>query len=221
MVSMPLKESLLQKLVTFVKHLKLLKLSTILCIHQHIFTLLRRLLHGIHNPGSNLPGQRPSVDRIMGATQPTVEDTQNQTPATTLAVRPPEREAVPPFQCCVGSPLVFPSAQVPMNHQPYSVQKPSAVPNVRPILLRAMVASQIDRYGRNITQSKDFRVFEVSPGPDNFSESSTKVANWLQLTHPEGARFFFNPLQVRKNHQTAQVTHHATPHRESSLIRIF
>ncbi|KAG1815232.1 uncharacterized protein BJ212DRAFT_1481755 [Suillus subaureus] len=85
-----------------------------------------------------------------------------------------------------------------MDHRPCSVQTSSAVPNVRPpgaITLRPIVASQIDRYGRNITQSKIFHVFEVSPGPDNFTESSTKVANWLQLTHPEGARFFFNPLQ--------------------------
>ncbi|KAG2338039.1 hypothetical protein BDR05DRAFT_969632 [Suillus weaverae] len=193
MASLPLKESLLQKLVTFVKHLKLLKLSAvILCIHRHVITLLRRLLHGIlHKPDKHLLGQRPSVDSIMGSIQPAVGDTQNQTPVTTLAVRPPETEDAPPFQHCVGAPLSFPSAQVPMDPRPYSVQTSSAVPNVhRPgaITLRAIVASQIGRYDRNITQyvcfvfafleclsntngrSKNFRVFEVSPGLDNFTE---------------------------------------------------
>ncbi|KAG1844492.1 hypothetical protein F4604DRAFT_1821473 [Suillus subluteus] len=172
MASLPLQKFLLQKLITFIKHLKLLKLSAIiLCIHRHVITLLRRLLHMIsHNPDNHLSGQRSSVDRIMGATEPAVEDTQNQIPTvTTLAVRPPEREDAPPFQHCVTSSGA--------------------------ITLRAIVASQIGRYDRNITQSKDFRVFEVSPGPNNFTESSTKIANWLQLTHPEGARFFFNPLQ--------------------------
>ncbi|KAG1850188.1 hypothetical protein F4604DRAFT_1809444 [Suillus subluteus] len=172
MASLPLQKFLLQKLVTFIKHLKLLKLSAIiLCIHRHVITLLRRLLHMIsHNPDNHLSGQRSSVDRIMGATEPAVEDTQNQIPTvTTLAVRPPEREDAPPFQHFVTSSGA--------------------------ITLRAIVASQIGRYDRNITQSKDFRVFEVSPGPNNFTESSTKIANWLQLTHPEGARFFFNPLQ--------------------------
>ncbi|KIK44227.1 hypothetical protein CY34DRAFT_802927 [Suillus luteus UH-Slu-Lm8-n1] len=203
MASLPSKEFLLQKLVAFMKHLKLLKLSSaiIRCIHRHIITLLRRLLHGIsYNPDSYLQGQRTSTDRIMGATQPAIGDTQNQTPGPglTLAIRPPERENAPPLQHCAGSPLVFPSAQVPMYPQPYSTPTSSSVPDVRrpgAITLRAIVPSQIDRYDRNITQKKDFCVFEVSPGPDNFTESSTKVANWLQLTHPEGARFFFNPLQ--------------------------
>lgn len=201
MAFLPLKEFLLQKLVALMKHLKLLKLSSaiIWCIHRHIITLLRRLLHGIsHITGGHLPGQRTSIDRIMGATQPAIGDTQDQTPGITLAIRPPERENAPPLQHCVGSPLVFPTAQVPMHHGPYSTPISSSVPAVRQpgaITLRAIVPSQIDRYGRNITQKKDFRVFEVSPGPDNFTESSTKVANWLQLTHPEGARFFFNPLQ--------------------------
>ncbi|KAG2746468.1 hypothetical protein P692DRAFT_20807432 [Suillus brevipes Sb2] len=202
MASLPLKESLLQILVTFMKHLKLLKLLAIIpCIHRHVVTLLRRLLHGIsHNPDNHAPGQRPSVDsdRITGATQPAVEDTQNQTPLTTLAVRPPERENMPPFQHRVGSPLEFPSAQVPMDHRPYPIQTSSAVHNVRrpgAITLRPIVASQINRYGKNITQMKDFQVFEISPGPNNFMESSTRVANWLQLIHPEGACFFFNPLQ--------------------------
>ncbi|KAG1764717.1 hypothetical protein EDD22DRAFT_801268 [Suillus occidentalis] len=200
MASLPLKESLLQILVTFMKHLKLLKLSA-MCIHQHAITLLRRLLHRIsHNPDNHLPGQRPGVDsdRIVGATQPAVEDTQNQTPLTTLAVRLPERQNMPPFQHCVGSPLEFLSAQVSMDHRPYFVQASSTVPNDRrpgAITLRPIIASQIDRYDRNITQSKDFNVFEVCPGPDTFMESSTRVANWLQLTHPEGACFFFNPLQ--------------------------
>lgn len=176
------------------KHLKLLKLSSaiIRCIHRHIITLLRRLLHGIsYNPDSHLSGQRTSTDRIMGATQPAIGDTQNQTPGLTLAIRPPEREDAPPLQHCAGSPLVFPSAQVPMYHQPYSTPTSSSVPDVRrpgAITLRAIVPSQIDRYDRNITQyvffifafleclsntlgrKKDFRVFEVSPGPDNFTE---------------------------------------------------
>ncbi|KAG2368660.1 hypothetical protein BDR07DRAFT_1390525, partial [Suillus spraguei] len=182
-------ESLLQKLVIFMKYLKLLKLpAIILCIHRHVITFLRRLLHGIsHKPDNHLQGQRPSIDRIMGATQPAVGNTQNQIPVTiTLAIRPPEREDAPTSQHCVGIPLV------PMDHQPYSVQISSAVPK---ITLHAIVPSQIGRYDRDITQSKDFRVFEVSPGLDNFTESSTKVDNWSQLTHPEGARFFFNSHQ--------------------------
>ncbi|KAG1793495.1 uncharacterized protein HD556DRAFT_508715 [Suillus plorans] len=133
----------------------------------------------------------------MGATQPAVGGTQDQISVTTLAVRPPEREDAP-FQHCVGSPLAFPLPQVPMDYLPYSAQTSSAAPNVHQpgaIILRPIVASQIGRYERNITQSKDFRVFEVSPGPNNFTESSMKVANWLQLTHPEGARFFFNSHQ--------------------------
>jgi hypothetical protein len=194
MAPLPFKEFLLQKLVAFMKHLKLLKLSSaiIRCIHRHIITLLRRLLHGIsYNPDSHLSGQRTSTDRIMGATQPAIGDTQNQTPGLTLAIRPPEREDAPPLQHCAGSPLVFPSAQVPMYHQPYSTPTSSSVPDVRrpgAITLRAIVPSQIDRYDRNITQyvffifafleclsntlgrKKDFRVFEVSPGPDNFTE---------------------------------------------------
>jgi hypothetical protein len=170
MASLPLKESLLQILVTFMKHLKLLKLSAIiLCIHQHAITLLRRLLHRIsHNPDNHLPGQRPGVDsdRIVGATQPAVEDTQNQTPLTTLAVRLPERQNMPPFQHCVESPLEFPSAQVSMDYRPYFVQASSTVPNDRrpgAITLRPIIASQIDRYDRNITQyvCSVFTVLEV------------------------------------------------------------
>ncbi|KAG2139269.1 hypothetical protein DEU56DRAFT_800456 [Suillus clintonianus] len=200
MTSMPLKEFLLQKLVTFVKHLKLLKLSVIQCIHRHVLTLLRRLLHKMsHESDSHLPGQRLRVDRILGAIQPTVGDTQNhsQTPVTTLAVRSPESGYATPFQQFVGSPLAFPSVQVSMP-RPYPVQTSSAVPNVRQsaaIRLEPIIASQIARYHRNITQSKGFRVLEVGPGLDNFTEPSTNIANWLQLTHPEGARFFFNPLQ--------------------------
>lgn len=155
------------------KYLKLFKLpATILCIHRHVITLLRRLLHGIsHNPGNQLQGQRPSIDRIMGATQPAVRDTQNQTPVTiTLAVRPPEGKDAPASQHCISS----------------------AVPK---ITLHAIVPSQIGRYDRDITQSKEFLVFEVSPGLVDFTESSTKVDNWSQLTHPEGARFFFNSHQ--------------------------
>lgn len=157
MASLSLKEFLLQKLVAFMKHLKLLKLpSIILRIHRHIITLLRRLLHGTsHNPDSYLPGQRASMDRIMGATQPANGDTQDQTPLTTLAIRPPEREDGPSFQHCVGSPLVFPSPQVPIDHRPYFTPISSSVPDVRrpgAITLRAIVPSQIDRYGRNITQ---------------------------------------------------------------------
>ncbi|KAG1902371.1 uncharacterized protein F5891DRAFT_1023774 [Suillus fuscotomentosus] len=200
MASLSLKEPLLRKLVTLVKHLKLLKLSVILLcrIHRHVITFLRRLLHGIsYNHDSHLQRQILNVDRIMGATQPAVGGTQDQISVTTLAVRPPEREDAP-SQHCVGSPLAFPLPQVPMDHLPYSAQTSSAVPNVRQpgaITLRPIIASQIGRYERNITQSKDFRVFEVSPGPNNFTESSMPVANWLQLTHPEGARFFFNSHQ--------------------------
>lgn len=126
----------------------------------------------------------------MGATQPAVGGTQDQISVTTLAVRPPEREDAP-SQHCVGSPLAFPLPQVPMDHLPYSAQTSSAVPNVRQpgaITLRPIIASQIGRYERNITQyallvlaflecisntngrSKDFRVFEVSSGPNNFTE---------------------------------------------------
>ncbi|KAG2151270.1 uncharacterized protein EDB93DRAFT_1249467 [Suillus bovinus] len=201
MTSLSLKESLLQKLFRFMKQLELLKLSTIVLyrIYRHVITFLRRLLHGMsHNHDNHIQGQRLSVDKIMRATQPAVQDTRNQISVTTLAVRPPEREDAPTFHHCVGSSLSFPLPQVPMDHQPHSVQTSPAVPNVRrpgAIALQAMIASQIGRYKRNIVQSKDFRVFEINPGPDNFTESSTQVANWLQLTHPEGARFFFNPKQ--------------------------
>lgn len=149
MTSLSLKESLLRKLVMFMKHLKLLKLSVIvLCrIHRHVITFLRRLLHGIsHNPDSHLQRQRPNVDGIMGATQPAVGGTQDQISVTTLAVRPPEREDAP-FQHCVGSPLAFPLPQVPMDHLPYSAQTSKAAPNVHQpgaITLRPIVASQIE-----------------------------------------------------------------------------
>ncbi|KAG2124192.1 hypothetical protein DEU56DRAFT_904044 [Suillus clintonianus] len=196
MSSVSIKKSLC-KLFTFMhKYLGFLKLS-ILRIHRPVLTLLRLVYGFSHKLSSVLLGPKLSLDDITGAAQPAVLDIQNQIPLTTLAVRAPESRNSPPFQH-VGSPLAFPSVQVSMDHGHYSVQTASAVSNVRrpgEIRLVPIIASQIARYNRNITQKKDFHVFEVSPGLDNFTEPSTNVANWLQLTHPQGARFFFNPLQ--------------------------
>ncbi|OAX34222.1 hypothetical protein K503DRAFT_785926, partial [Rhizopogon vinicolor AM-OR11-026] len=182
---------LLKMLVAFTKRLKFLKLSVryLWFAFRPVLELFRRLLHGISHKLSWFPLPEPGLSigsGIMGATQPMQNvfpvfqpDPLSNEKATgkTLAVRPFENLVANTIssQHGIRGSLTF-STMPMLNHIPNS----SAAPNVTgrgQISLRAIVASEIRRYKRAITHPSSH---------DN---------NWLRLTHPEGARYFFNPLE--------------------------
>ncbi|OAX36833.1 hypothetical protein K503DRAFT_867288 [Rhizopogon vinicolor AM-OR11-026] len=217
MTSRPLKEYLLKMLVAFTKRIKFVKLSVrdLRFAFRPLLELFRRLLHGISHKLSCFPAEpRLIVDSgIMGATQPT----QNVIPVTqpdhrtssneeaigkTLAVRPLENFAAntTSSQHGIGG-LIFPTMPMPMDQfGTTGIPESSAAPCLNitgrgQIPLRAIVASEFRRYNRVFIQDKVFRVFTVDPGLHDFTDPSSHDPNWLRLTHPEGARYFYNPHQ--------------------------
>lgn len=243
------------------KRIKLLKLSTryLRCAYRPILELFRRLLHGIsHKLGSSSPGHRPSITYgIMGATEPTQNDT--------LVIHPGETLAVPPLknllenglssQRGIETTMQMPTAMDQSNTA--SIPDSSAVPNVsgrRPVFLWPIVATQIRRYDRDITQyvlfvfccprtslqltvgsisfvcTKSIQDLMILPSEEIafgqctfvtiFCSPSMEDPNWLRLTHPEGARYFFNQVQVRRDHHGSQVTYPAMSRREFSPMRM-
>ncbi|KAJ8584356.1 hypothetical protein M405DRAFT_798136, partial [Rhizopogon salebrosus TDB-379] len=194
---------LLKMLVAFTKRTKSLKLSAryLRCACRSVLELFHRLLHGMsHKISDFLPEPRLSIaSGTMGATQPT----QNDIPVAeaghlTLAVPPLENfvdNALSP-QHGVQNTMQMPA---PINlPNTTSVPNPSTAPNVSgrgPISLQPIVATEIRRYERAIPQTNKYFMFKIDPGLHTFTDPSVHDPNWLRLTHPEGARYFYNPVQ--------------------------
>ncbi|KAG1737409.1 hypothetical protein EDB19DRAFT_1829514 [Suillus lakei] len=71
----------------------------------------------------------------------------------------------------------------------------STLPKDSDITLTPIVPDQVNRYGRNVRVTDEYKVFLVEKGPLACSEELAPVAGWEPLTHPEGALFFYHPYK--------------------------